>query len=116
MSKVYARPKGKGVHRHGTAADLADQGQGYASSGESQFTRIAASGEGGAMMVHQEPRGPRGHGLPMLDLIRRTSGELRHINVILAWRMIRSAARSSSRISKSKPASWQSSMRRRRHD
>jgi hypothetical protein len=76
---MTARPKGKGVHRHGTAADLADQGQGYASSGESQFSRIASRGDGAPMMAHQEPRGPRGHGLPMADLIRRTSVELRHM-------------------------------------
>lgn len=75
-----SRPKGKGVHRHGTAADLADQGQGYSSSGEYQFTRIAANGgDVTAMMAHQQPRGPRGHGLPLADLIRRTSGELRHM-------------------------------------
>lgn len=83
MTRIYSLPKGKGVHRSGTAAELADQSFGYSVSGESQFTREASRGTGSPKMVHRETRGRRGYGKPLTELIRETAGALAYMQAQL---------------------------------
>ena len=59
-------------------------GNGYAPSGEGQFSRIAAHGHVTPQMLHATPaRVGKGHKLPLLNLIREHMGRVQWIEAEL---------------------------------
>ena len=66
----------------GRPEEFNNDGNGYAPSGEGQFSRIAAHGRVTPRMLHATPaRVGKGHKLPLLDLIREYEGRVRYFEV-----------------------------------